>query len=117
MEIGDWVAFATAHGGTLVRCPAMDRILSHLELAQRNVAEGEQNIARQREVIAELGLQTARELLQEMARYWQMRVEEIRILAGFAGITDDTEAAEIMLRIAGDYDRLVQKAADAERSS
>ena len=42
----------------------------------------------------------ARELLQEMARYWQMRVEEIRTLAGFAGRMDDVEAAEIMLRIA-----------------
>ena len=51
----------------------------------------------------------ARELLQEMARYWQMRVEEIRTLAGFAGRMDDVEAAEIMLRIAGGYDRLVQK--------
>ena len=59
----------------------------------------------------------ARELLQEMARYWQMRVEEIRTLAGFAGRMDDVEAAEIMLRIAGGYDRLVQKAGDAERSS
>jgi hypothetical protein len=80
------------------------------------VAQAAQNIARQREVTAELGLQMARELLQEMARYWQMRVEEIRTLAGFAGRMDDVEAAEIMLRIAGGYDRLVQKAGDAERS-
>ena len=92
-------------------------MLSHLEMAQHNVAEGEQNITRQREVIEILGLQTARELLQEMARYWQMRVEEIRTLAAFAGRMDDVEAAEIMLRIAADYDRLVQKATDAERSS
>ena len=49
------------------------------------MAQAAQNIARQREVTAELGLQMARELLQEMARYWQMRVEEIRTLAGLRG--------------------------------
>ena len=92
-------------------------MLPHLELAQRNVAEGEQNIARQREIVAEPGSQTTRQLLQEMARYWQMRVEEIRALAEFAKRMDGVEAAEIMLRIAGDYDRLVQEAADAEGSS
>ena len=59
----------------------------------------------------------ARELLQEMARYWQMRVEEIRTLAGFAGRMDDVEAAEIMLRIAGGYDRLVQKSRRCGRSN
>ena len=70
----------------------MDRaMLPHLELAQRNVAEGEQNIARQREIVAEPGSQTARQLLQEMARYWQMRVEEIRALAEFAKRMDGAE--------------------------
>ena len=81
----------------------------HLELAERHVAEGDQLIARQREIIAEherlhresVTLQTARELLQEMARYWQMRSEEIRTLAGSI---QEVEAKEIMLRIADDYE-------------
>ncbi len=117
---GNWGLRGLCNGTSRVtgKLPAMARAMHpDLELARRIVAEGEQNLARQREVVSELGLQTARELLQEMARYWQMRVEEIRTLAGFAGKMDDVEAAEIMLRIAGDYERLVQQATDAGLAS
>ncbi len=81
------------------------------------MAEGEQNIARQREITAGLegsgpesgALQTARELLRQIARYWQMRVEEIQTFVGLARSVNDVEATEIVLRIAGDYQRLVQR--------
>jgi hypothetical protein len=60
-----------------------DMIRRHLGLAERHVLEGEEHIARQREIVNRLErrspksitLQTARELLQEMERAQRIHVE------------------------------------------